>query len=135
LQELKIFIKSNNHLEQFEEIFKSQLNVKKVSFHPAKESELEIELDTTTTQKLEEEGYARELSRKIQSQRKKAGLVKTDLINLEIVSDLKLDNQKEFIKQRTNALEISLKETETKFDITSEEKIKNHTLTIKQEKK
>ena len=37
-----------------------------------------VELDTKMTAELEAEGYAREISRKIQDCRKKAGLIKKD---------------------------------------------------------
>ena len=62
------------------EIIKSQLNVKEVIFDsPAsKETEFGLEFDTNSTPELESEGYARELSRKIQAFRKKLGLQKKD---------------------------------------------------------
>jgi isoleucyl-tRNA synthetase len=96
--------------ETFAEILKNQLNVKRVDFISTKEKEISVSFDTTLTPELEAEGYAREISRKIQASRKHAGFVKSDLINLEIISDgaLKkmLELQKEFIKARVNAKHI-----------------------------
>jgi len=88
-------------------IIQTQLNVKEVIVK--KESELTVTLDMTVTPQLEAEGYARELSRKVQAARKNAGLVKQDKIILNIISDDLQDfftNQKSFIKERTNSKEI-----------------------------
>src|SRR3989344_1711132 len=88
-------------------IIQTQLNVKEVIVK--KGSELTVTLDMTLTPQLEAEGYARELSRKVQAARKNAGLVKQDKIILNIISDDLQDfftNQKSFIKERTNSKEI-----------------------------
>jgi isoleucyl-tRNA synthetase len=57
---------------------------------------------------LEEEGFARELTRRIQAGRKDAALIKADKIRLFIKSDMAegLDNWKEQIKQKVGAAEI-----------------------------
>jgi isoleucyl-tRNA synthetase len=64
--------------KEMKEIILSELNVKKVSF--SKGEELSVELDLEKTPELESEGFARELSRKVQAGRKKAGLIKEDEI-------------------------------------------------------
>ncbi|MEK6936409.1 MAG: class I tRNA ligase family protein, partial [Nanoarchaeota archaeon] len=75
--------KINNELQ---EIIKNQLNIKGTEIKINLKSENSIvELDTKITPELEAEGYAREISRKVQAGRKKAGLVKTDMINLNLV--------------------------------------------------
>jgi isoleucyl-tRNA synthetase len=63
-------------------IIKLQLNVKEIQFEKGKE--ISVKLDTKITPELEAEGYAREISRAIQAERKKAGFVKTDKIALLI---------------------------------------------------
>ncbi|MDD9953138.1 MAG: isoleucine--tRNA ligase [Candidatus Woesearchaeota archaeon] len=45
-----------------------------------------VYLDTTRTEALDQEGFAREVTRRIQQLRKKAGLVKADRITLEVVA-------------------------------------------------
>lgn len=106
--------------KQLQKIIARQLNVKKIEL---KKGKLKIKLDFKLTKKLESEGYAREISRKIQAERKKANLVKKDKIILIITVDkplLKiLETQEEFIKQRVNAKKISL----TSGD---KERFKNH---------
>ncbi|MFA5174487.1 MAG: isoleucine--tRNA ligase [Candidatus Pacearchaeota archaeon] len=100
--------KINNELQ---EIILNQLNVKKIEI---KKGELKVELDTKLTPELEAEGYAREISRKIQASRKEAGFVKTDKIELALILDKELEklikNQLGLIKERTNAKEISLED-------------------------
>jgi isoleucyl-tRNA synthetase len=91
--------------EEVKEIVKVQLNVKELILNKGKE--IEIELDFNLTPELEAEGYARELSRKVQAYRKKLGLNKEDFINLTIVieEDFEkvLETQKQFLIERTNS--------------------------------
>ena len=93
--------------KEFQEIIKSQINIKEII--AKKSNEIVVKLDTNLTPALESEGYARELSRFIQSERKKAGLIKEDLINLSISGNANIiEHQKEFIRQRVNARGILL---------------------------
>jgi isoleucyl-tRNA synthetase len=133
LQKLTIFAKSNFHLEQFEEIMKKELNVKEIKIDKAKETELEIKLDTKITPELEAEGFAREISRKIQAARKKASLIRTDEIELEISSEFndKLKSQINFIQKRVGANSISFKKSEKKFSHSEEGKIKEKSFLIR----
>ena len=128
--------------KEFDEIIKSQLNVKKIKrIHQGKlpealdkkkkvsEEDLidVIKLDTNLTPELEGEGYSRELSRLVQALRKNAGLVKKDRIKLKIISDDKelrdiVGKWKEFIKERTNSKELSVS---SYSEVTSGEKFKN----------
>ncbi len=124
LSKVFVFIKGANRFKDIEEIIKSQLNVKTIEFKsPAsKETELEVELDTTITPELEAEGYAREVSRKVQGFRKDLGLVKEDIIELQIVVDKEfqgvLEKNKNMIQERTNSKIIKIVTTE-------EERFKN----------
>jgi isoleucyl-tRNA synthetase len=86
--------------KELHEIIKKQLNVKSLKIEKGK---LSVKLDIKLTPELEIEGFAREITRKVQAARKKAGLVKTDKINLIVVTDLSLKKQEKFIKERTNA--------------------------------
>ncbi len=114
LPKASIFIKEGKRFKDIKEIIKNQLNVKDVEFKSpvSKETEFDIKLDTKLTPELESEGYAREISRKIQAFRKKLGLNKEDKVETEIIVDEKfkkiLESQKDFIKERTNSKELSV---------------------------
>jgi isoleucyl-tRNA synthetase len=139
LPKMTILVKGQENYKELTEIIKSQLNVKEIELKSAetsKETGLEIKLDTTLTPELEAEGFAREISRFIQAQRKKASLIKTDLINLEIISkDLSniLEKQENFIKERTNAknMTITTQESGGKFSHSEEGKIKEKSFIIR----
>jgi len=110
-------------IKELQQIISQQLNVKSIQIKPGKQ--LAINLDTTQTPELQAEGFARELSRFIQAQRKKAGLIKTDKIQLEIISDIKnLESQKDFIQQRVNASSLTLAPSDKKFNYSEKKKIK-----------
>lgn len=123
-----IYLKNKQDYKEFEEIIKSQLNVKQIRFEtPAeKETIFVLELDKQITPELEAEGFAREISRAVQALRKKAGLIKTQHIALEIITESKeklLDNI-EFIKERTSSKKIHLSEIASKDKFTHAEEIK-----------
>jgi len=121
--------------KELQGIIMSQLNVKNVEIKPSKEETL-VSLDTKLTPELEAEGYAREISRKVQAARKNNGLVKTDKINLGVVMDDELmkmiGSQLDFIKERVNAEELVLEEKDYKH--VSEDKIKGKEIKIMFEK-
>ncbi len=74
--------------ENLEYLLKDEINVKKVIWNSKKD-----EFDTTITPELEEEAKARDLMRKIQSERKNMGLNLTqmvDVVNNWIPEDKKL---------------------------------------------
>jgi len=107
-----------------EKVIKSQLNVKKLLYRKshANITDITVELDTKITPGLEAEGYAREMSRKVQAFRKKLGLKKKDRIELFIITDDKfkktLEKNKSFIQDRTNS-------KNTNIVTTDKEKFKN----------
>jgi len=92
------------------EIIKTQLNVKEIKTKKGKE--LEVELDAKLTPELEAEGYAREMSRKVQAFRKTLGLDKKDKIKLTLFTDGNfkkiLEQNIGFIKERTNAKNLDI---------------------------
>ncbi|HLD37636.1 MAG TPA: isoleucine--tRNA ligase [Candidatus Nanoarchaeia archaeon] len=94
--------------KELQDIIARQLNVKKIEMNIGEKNKIiKVQLDTKLTAELEAEGYAREIARAVQAERKKAGLVKTDVIELLIVVDnhllSMLKPQEKFIKERTNA--------------------------------
>ncbi len=98
-----------------EKIIMSQLNIKNLLYREshANTKDISVQLDTNLTPELEAEGYAREMSRQVQAFRKKLGLVKTDEIDLMILTDKGfkkiLESQEEFLKNRTNSKTIKIK--------------------------
>jgi isoleucyl-tRNA synthetase len=117
--------------KELNEVIKEELNIKELEYKKAKE--LSVTLDTTQTPELEAEGFAREISRKVQATRKKAGLIKSDSIELEISSDFddKLESQLDFIQERVGAKKISLGKSNKNFSHSEEGKIKSKSFLIK----
>ncbi|MBI2630435.1 isoleucine--tRNA ligase [Candidatus Pacearchaeota archaeon] len=115
---------------EFNNILKNQLNVKSLEINSGKE--LKVELDLNMNKELEAEGYARELARNIQSERKKAGLVKEDMIDLIIVGEKEIfSRQEKFIKEKVNARMIFLENEEKKrFKNSNEFNIKEKRIKI-----
>jgi len=97
------------------EIIARQLNVKKVEF---KKGEIKVELDTKMTPDLEAEGYSREFARKVQAERKNAGLKKGDLIELKVHTDKKIKEMLmqniHFLLERTNSSKIDFTDDKKK---------------------
>ena len=98
--------------DEMKEILARQLNVKKINAGNMKE--LTVELDTTTTPALEAEGFAREIMRRVQAERKNVGLQKQDSINLTIYCESSLakilESESSAIRARTGAKKISFVE-------------------------
>jgi isoleucyl-tRNA synthetase len=110
---------------EFEEIIKKQLSIKKLICK--KGENISLKLNKKINKELEQEGYSRELSRQIQAFRKKMGLNKKDKINLNIFTEDKelieiIKNQKENIKEKANLNDIIISEN-IKID---EERFKNN---------
>jgi isoleucyl-tRNA synthetase len=116
--------------KELQKIILNQLNIKTIEAKQNKE--LSVALDTKITPELEAEGFAREISRKVQATRKKAGLIKSDSIKLEISSDFddKLESQLNFIKERVGAKEVSLGKSDNNFSHSEEGKIKDRSFFI-----
>ena len=93
---------------ELQKIIARQLNVKKVEIK--KGTTLSVKLDLKMTAELEAEGFARELARKVQSERKKVGLQKGDMITLKVWCDSDLNKKFgkyiEFLRERTNSEKI-----------------------------
>jgi isoleucyl-tRNA synthetase len=120
-------------------IIATQLNVKKIDIKSSKNNEMKVVLDTKMTKELEAEGFARELARKVQSERKKAGLQKKDVISLEVSATPELrkilESQMLFLKDRTNSKTIVIVDKiENKNQIFSTIKGKKFGISYKLEK-
>ncbi len=118
--------------KEFQEMILSELNVKKIEIKSG--NGIDVKLDLKLTPELESEGFARELSRIIQAERKKAGLVKKDLIELEVLSEELVDifkEQSEFIKERVNAKIILFSKSDNEFNHSRLGKIKQKSFEIK----
>ncbi len=83
-------------------------------------------LNKELSKELEAEGFAREIMRRVQSLRKKAGLEKKDRINLFIKTDIAISANEKAIMEKVGAkkLEIVSGAPKGKFDLTSKEKVK-----------
>ncbi len=95
-----------------------------------------VSLDTEMTPELESEGFAREITRKIQNLRKKAGLEKNDVIVLAIETEDLADvikTHNEAIGTKVGAEKFELN-TDSVYEHTSEEKVKGKTFTISLQK-
>ena len=112
LNSVIITTKNSNSLKQFMNIIKTQTNIKEIIL---KEGENHISLDTKLTPALESEGFARELTRRIQDLRKKSKLKKENKIELCIALDDSklLENFKAEIQKKTGSISINIT---TKFD-------------------
>ena len=99
--------------KELKEIIIQELNVKEY-FEKKSEEEFEVALDFNLTPELEAEGYAREISRKVQALRKKMGLNKENMIELKIETDKEfqeiLESQEDLIKERTNSKWLKISE-------------------------
>lgn len=111
------------------EIEQSDLEIKKIVPEGFKASDFghtTVFLNTETSKELEEEGFTREIMRRIQNLRKRSNLDKTDVIELVIETKEKwLSDYSDDIKKKVNAKSIEIiHKTNEKFTFSSKEKIK-----------
>ncbi|MBM3247467.1 isoleucine--tRNA ligase [Candidatus Pacearchaeota archaeon] len=119
--------------KEYLQLIEAETNVKKIIFEKSKE--LSVVLDTKITPELEAEGFAREVSRKVQALRKEAGLVKTQVIELFISCNSELEKmlltQADMIKDRTNSKKITIGASFSgKIKFCTKDKIKDKALEI-----
>ncbi len=97
-----------------------------------------IYLDTTQTPELKTEGYAREITRRVQNLRKKDGLNKNEMIALNIETEHKMGQRLEhlsnLIKEKTGAIELHIGESLTHYKNETKVKIKEKEFVISLEK-
>lgn len=108
-------------LSQLKELILKQTNIKEIKIIETEKSiddaingytfELgSIILDLAITKELEQEGYAREVVRRVQDLRKKIGLKKENKINLFLKSEYNLGKHIEGLKKKTGTNNISFSE-------------------------
>jgi isoleucyl-tRNA synthetase len=90
LTRAEVTIDNPNLLKKVERLVKRQTNIKKLLMQ---KGALKVELDTTITPSLEQEGFAREIGRRIQALRKKAGLKRNDKVKIIVETEFELDKQ------------------------------------------
>ena len=119
LKKAVVYLHKNNaavmdNIKPLVDLILRQTNIKDINFNTVEKTldeELQgvafqfghVVLDTEMTKELEEEGYARELMRRIQSLRKEAGLQKQNEIELYIDIDVGLNKWKKQIEERCGA--------------------------------
>ncbi|OYT36814.1 isoleucine--tRNA ligase [Candidatus Pacearchaeota archaeon ex4484_71] len=114
----KATISYNNEIApELKEIIISQLNVKELEVKKSS-GEPDIILDFKITPELEAEGYAREISRKIQAFRKEMGFKKEERITIKLQINKEfskiIEKNLESIKERTNSKKIEVSEGKIK---------------------
>ncbi|MDP4039746.1 MAG: isoleucine--tRNA ligase [Candidatus Pacearchaeota archaeon] len=114
--------------EEIFEIIKSQLNVKNIDFKLS-EKETNTILDFVLDKELEAEGFAREIARRVQAERKNKGMERTEKINLKLSVDSELEEMLKkyinFIEKRTGAKSLKFIKDKTKefIDLKIKEKM------------
>ncbi len=116
-------------VKQLKEIIQNQCNIKNILTEERDISSIEVKLDAALTKELEQEGYARELTRKIQDLRKKSGLKKQDRIELAIKTSYDLGKFADELKEKVGAKKLSA-EAKKKYQFASVEKIKEQEFEI-----
>ncbi len=132
----KVAIETSENIgEEIPYIIAKMLNVKNIEIIKTKEKEIKAKFDLSITPELEAEGLAREISRKIQEERKKAGLNKKDKIELYIFTDDKISEKlilvKGLLSKRTNSKKIFfIQKIQEQCKFCSEFEIKNKKTSI-----
>lgn len=114
--------------QEYTNLIAEEINVKEIVLKPGKE--LKIELDTKITEDLLQEGYAREVIRRVQEMRKQAGLQQGKEINLYISSQYDLSRLKKEISRKVNASTILFKQPSEKLKWHTIAKIKDYEFTL-----
>ncbi len=120
LRQAIIYTADIKTLKGLEELIKRHTNIKDIVI---KQGESKVELDTNITPELEQEGYARELTRKIQALRKKAGLTKEDKVNIAIITQYDLGKWLKEIAVKVGAKSLRTGLPEEKYSIYSREAV------------
>ncbi|MBN1792801.1 isoleucine--tRNA ligase [Candidatus Woesearchaeota archaeon] len=94
LARAEIMVDNPAVLKKSEDLIMQQTNIKKLLIKKSEaKSETKVELDTAPTPSLEAEGFAREIARRIQALRKKAGLQKNDRVEVCVLSEYSLPSK------------------------------------------
>ena len=123
LARAEVHVENPNVLKVTEEIVKKHANIKKLL---TKKGKLKVELDTELTPSLEQEGFAREMARRVQALRKKAGLKRNDKVKVIVETEFALDKEyTKDLKEKVGASELEItKKTDSKSEYESKAKIR-----------
>ncbi|MEK6904621.1 MAG: isoleucine--tRNA ligase [Nanoarchaeota archaeon] len=122
LSEATVDIGDLSLVKGFEEIIKVQANIKELK---VKKGNFQVKLNTEITKELEEEGFFREITRRIQALRKKAGLKREDRIELILNSSYSLKKFEKEFRDKVGAVDIKFSVPKERHMIYSKEKIKD----------
>ena len=123
LKRAEIHTENPQKIKPLIKIIKKQTNIKIIIL---KKGKLKVQLNTQLTKELEQEGFARELTRRIQTLRKKANLKKENKINLIVITEYELGSWKKEIKEKVGAKTIKIVDKITEeYNYSSIEKIRN----------
>ncbi|MGV8162287.1 MAG: isoleucine--tRNA ligase [Candidatus Nanoarchaeia archaeon] len=101
LAEAHVHLKNPATVKETKRLILQQTNIKHIDL---KEGNFAVELDTKMTPELEQEGFTRELGRRIQALRKKAGLKKNDRIKMIVETTFKLEHKfQDDLKEKVGA--------------------------------
>lgn len=128
----------NQEIRKFSDIFSSVLNVKEIIFEAGTRQKNHIDLtsnkveelgiiylDLRLNSELEEEGFSREIIRRIQNLRKKAGLKKEDRVELFVNGGVDLSKFLNDFEGITGASKVHFSKPHTKYQFISKEKIRD----------
>ena len=128
----------NQDIRKFSNILSSQLNIKEIIFEAGTKQKNHIDLTSNQVEdlgvvyldlklnlELEAEGYSREIIRRIQNLRKKAGLKREDSISLFVHGAVDLSKFSNDFKDITGAKELSFSKTNKNYEVSSKEKIRD----------
>jgi len=129
LARAEVFVENPNILKKVEELVMQQTNIKKLLIKKSdaqKGEGTKVEIDTTLTPSLEQEGYAREISRRIQALRKNAGLSRNDKVKMIVETEFVLEKKYAAeLKEKVGASELLFaKKSEAKSEHESTAEIK-----------
>ncbi|MBI2671448.1 isoleucine--tRNA ligase [Candidatus Woesearchaeota archaeon] len=125
LAKAEVVLEEAEKLSKLRSLLEKQTNIKQIEI---KKGKLFVKLDTKMTKELEEEGYYRELVRRIQDLRKKNKLNKEDKINLDVSFDVNLDKFEKDLKEKTGVKNLSF--GKKKYPACLKDKIKEKSFEI-----
>lgn len=127
LIEATIDIEDPSKIKGFEDIIKVQTNIKNLR---VKKGKFHVKINTEINKELEQEGFFRELTRRIQALRKKAGLNREDKIFLIINSSYSLKMFEKGFKDKVGASEVEFSLPKDRHMVSSKERIKDQDFEI-----
>jgi len=130
LKKATLTLEDSKSMEKLKDIIQIQTNIKEIKLKKGKQK---VELDVTITPELETEGFAREITRRIQIFRKKARLKMQDEIELAIITDYDLSKWEKELKQKVGAKKITITDSKLteEFEYKNQVEIKGKTFDIR----